>query len=72
MASSTTHGEPVAEQFRRIFLPYWTKRPPPFTLYKRPYERMWKKGFYSPEKSLKFRVSAHERRLWVDPAGLPV
>ena len=57
VASSTTHSEPVANQFRRIFLPYWTQRPPPFTLYSRPYRKLWKKGFYSPEESLTFRVS---------------
>ena len=56
VASSTTHGEPVANQFRRIFLPYWTQRPPPVTLYARPYRNMWKKSFYSREKSLTFRV----------------
>ncbi|CAL5226685.1 g9535 [Coccomyxa viridis] len=56
VASSTTHSEPVANQFRRIFLPYWTQRPPPFTLYSRPYRKLWKKGFYSPEESLTFRT----------------
>ncbi|CAK0778665.1 hypothetical protein CVIRNUC_004631 [Coccomyxa viridis] len=55
VASSTTHSEPVANHFRRIFLPYWTQRPPPFTLYSRPYRKLWKKGFYSPEESLTFR-----------------